>query len=487
MHKLNILVAGKSGVGKSSLLNYIIGDNTLFKTGEGSPVTQDYFNKEIFKANGVEYHLFDTKGVEPDSTEEFSEELTQRIAEYRNNPDVFEHIHTLYYCFGASNKRIEPFEISFIKEMLEQLDVVIVLTKSDLITDQVKEELNQEFIKIFGSDIKVISVCSVSKKLRIGEVKPFGKEEFLKHAFMGLWNTFSKHVPNLYNTVFFSKEICLDFEEKGLRRAWYKFFGSEGFVSKNRTQIFFNLFTYFRLHEFCSDYFEIYNTQFIKFITNILTRSEELIGDNAGIDKSLDKLIIDFEENYRKIHDFYTLLTNESIAYKPLTRTVKKLHELSQFFTNSDMMLSEVQILNSEYLPQFKYLENNSSFWGGDERQLGERFYDNYLSILENVHEIIKQEIEILEEIYHTELYQFGDILIKKSFDNQKQEDNLGFIGSISELSIEQKIYYKKLKTLLESKIVINTDVREKLDFLREALNISYSNAGSIEDYARKY
>lgn len=432
MHKLNILVAGKSGVGKSSLLNYIIGDNTLFQTGEGSPVTQDYFNKEVFKANGVEYHLYDTKGVEPDTTEEFREELAQRIAEYRNNPDVFEHIHTLYYCFGANNKRIEPFEISFIKEMLEQLDVVIVLTKSDLITNHVKEELHQEFIKIFGSDIKVISVCSVSKKLRIGEVKAFGKEEFLKHAFMGLWNTFSKHVPSLYDTIFFSKEICLNYDEIELKSSWYNFFSSECFKTENRRRIYFNLFTYFNLREFCSVYFERYNTQFIKFITNILTRSEELVGKDAGVDISLNKLIIDFEENYLKIHNFYTLLTNESIPYKPLTRTVKKLNELSQIFTDCNMILSEVQELNSEYLPQFKYLQNNPSFWGGDERRLGELFLDKYLSVLDGFHEFIIKEIDIIEEIYHTELYKFGDILLKKSFDNRKVENNLGSINSIS-------------------------------------------------------
>lgn len=486
MHRLNILVAGKSGVGKSSLLNYIIGDNTVFQTGEGTPVTQDYFNKEIFKSKGIEYHLFDTKGIEPDSTEEFTEELTHRISECRNHPNVFEHIHTLYYCFGASNKRIEPFEISFIKEMLNHIDVVLVLTKSDLITDQDKTALHRELIRTLGNDIKVISICSVSKKLRLGEVKPFGKEEFLKHAFMGLWNTFSKQVPNLYNTIFFSKEIRLDYDEISLKSAWYNFFSSDCFKNEKRNRIYFNLYTYFNLSEFCIDYFENYNSQFIQFITNILVRNKELFGKNAGVDKLLNKLILDFEENYLKIHDFYTVLTNEKITYKPLTRTVKKLHELSNIFTDSSKMLADIQQLNLDFLPLFKNLEKNPSFWGGDERKLGEQFFNTYLTELIQVHLLIIREIEIIEEIYHTELFKFGDILLKKSFDERQAEVNLYGIKSVSELSTNQKIYYFKLKDILESNGILNKNLREKLDFLREALEISYINAGLIEDFARK-
>ena len=39
--KTNILIAGKSGVGKSSLLNYIFGEEVA-ETGAGKPVTTEY-------------------------------------------------------------------------------------------------------------------------------------------------------------------------------------------------------------------------------------------------------------------------------------------------------------------------------------------------------------------------------------------------------------------------------------------------------------
>ena len=38
--KTNILIAGKSGVGKSSLLNYIFGEEVA-ETGAGKPVTAE--------------------------------------------------------------------------------------------------------------------------------------------------------------------------------------------------------------------------------------------------------------------------------------------------------------------------------------------------------------------------------------------------------------------------------------------------------------
>ena len=53
---LNIIIAGKSGAGKSSFLNYLIGENH-FKVGEGMPVTQDYFdadgNRIILEKPGI--------------------------------------------------------------------------------------------------------------------------------------------------------------------------------------------------------------------------------------------------------------------------------------------------------------------------------------------------------------------------------------------------------------------------------------------------
>ncbi len=46
--KTNILIAGKSGVGKSSLLNYIFGEEVA-ETGAGKPVTAEGLHEYSFE------------------------------------------------------------------------------------------------------------------------------------------------------------------------------------------------------------------------------------------------------------------------------------------------------------------------------------------------------------------------------------------------------------------------------------------------------
>ena len=59
----NILLLGKTGVGKSSFINYFIGQ-PLAKVGDGRPVTQDYFTPYEIADGEYPIRIFDTKGLE---------------------------------------------------------------------------------------------------------------------------------------------------------------------------------------------------------------------------------------------------------------------------------------------------------------------------------------------------------------------------------------------------------------------------------------
>ena len=62
----NVLILGKTGVGKSALLNYLFGDE-ISSVGSGKPVTgEGIFTYEPFDYNGINITINDSWGIEPD-------------------------------------------------------------------------------------------------------------------------------------------------------------------------------------------------------------------------------------------------------------------------------------------------------------------------------------------------------------------------------------------------------------------------------------
>ena len=66
----NVLIIGKSGVGKSSLINYIF-DKQLMKTGSGRPITEKgVFTEKLKIDDRFTINLSDTWGIEANKAEE---------------------------------------------------------------------------------------------------------------------------------------------------------------------------------------------------------------------------------------------------------------------------------------------------------------------------------------------------------------------------------------------------------------------------------
>lgn len=62
MEKGNVLVIGNSGVGKSTLINSVLGDEKA-KTGYGTTGTTDRL--EIYESEEIPFRIIDTVGFEP--------------------------------------------------------------------------------------------------------------------------------------------------------------------------------------------------------------------------------------------------------------------------------------------------------------------------------------------------------------------------------------------------------------------------------------
>ncbi len=133
LHTLNIIVAGKTGVGKSTLINAVFKDH-LAETGMGRPVT-DHMRK--ITKRGVPLAIYDTRGFELGKVvqNEVKKEVVDTVQKGFATKDINKAIHCIWYCINTASNRVEPEEIQWLKELsrenqITQVPIIIVLTQA---------------------------------------------------------------------------------------------------------------------------------------------------------------------------------------------------------------------------------------------------------------------------------------------------------------------------------------------------------------------
>ena len=124
--KVNILIAGKTGVGKSTLVNAVFQGN-LAEVGDGRPVTPD--TREI-KKEGIPLSIFDTRGLELNEYKNTVQDLERLIQDRRKSEDPNQHIHIAWVCMMEDSRRVEDAEIELVEMLDKYIPVVGVITKS---------------------------------------------------------------------------------------------------------------------------------------------------------------------------------------------------------------------------------------------------------------------------------------------------------------------------------------------------------------------
>lgn len=133
LNTLNIIVAGRTGVGKSTLINAVFRDK-LAKTGMGKPVT-DHMRK--ISKKGIPLAIYDTRGFElgKEVQQQVKQEVVETISKGLATQDINQAIHCIWYCINTASNRVEPEEIEWLKELskenkITQVPIIVVLTQS---------------------------------------------------------------------------------------------------------------------------------------------------------------------------------------------------------------------------------------------------------------------------------------------------------------------------------------------------------------------
>jgi len=124
--RVNIAVFGKTGVGKSTLVNAIFG-TPVAATGIGAPVT---VGSHLYLDARGSLGILDSHGLEIGRDDDtLIKELTKLVKDSRRKP-LEEQIHLAWYCVRGMDRRFEEAEQRFIGTLDELgLPVICVLTQ----------------------------------------------------------------------------------------------------------------------------------------------------------------------------------------------------------------------------------------------------------------------------------------------------------------------------------------------------------------------
>ena len=180
-----VLLIGKSGVGKSTLINNLLQltEEQMAKTGVGNFQTIDI--KE-YKSDFVPFlRLVDTRGIEINKDfgiNEIQKEAENYIKKQYNTNNINNFVQCIWYCITGN--RFEDIEIELLINLRKtyynnKIPIIIVYTQAS--DDEMIEQMNK-YIKSKNLDIKFINILAQRKKFHGKYVEAFGLKELIRET-----------------------------------------------------------------------------------------------------------------------------------------------------------------------------------------------------------------------------------------------------------------------------------------------------------------
>lgn len=151
MERGNVLVIGNSGVGKSTLINAVLGEEKA-ETGWGTKGTTNHL--EIYESDKIPFRIIDSVGFEPSFIKKT--QAVNAVKKWSKNSmkegNQDNQINVIWFCVDGTSRKLFPEAIKSVSSatfMWETVPIIVVITKSYSVPDREQnvEMVNNAFAK----------------------------------------------------------------------------------------------------------------------------------------------------------------------------------------------------------------------------------------------------------------------------------------------------------------------------------------------------